>query len=70
MTDDWNVISSSAAIRDFLWLCKMCGRKGGGKNPFAKAGLSYSKKINKNFYRISEDYVKRLSDYTFTSDYY
>lgn len=70
LIDDWNEISTPSAITDFLWLCKKCAKKGGGKNPFAPCGLSYSRKINKHFYDIAVEYVERLSEYKFKSDYY
>ena len=70
ITTDWNDVASSAAARDYLWLCKICNRNGGGKNPFARCGLSYGKKINKNFYRYSREYILSLSDFTYKSDYY
>ena len=70
LTDDWNEISSSAAINDFLWLCKKCAKKGGGKNPFAPCGLSYSRKICSGFYSLSLRFIEKISDYKYKSDYY
>ena len=70
LIDDWNEISSSIAINDFLWLCKKCAKVGGGRNPFAPSGLSYSKKICKDFYNLSVKYIESLSSFSYKSDYY
>ena len=70
LTNDWDVITSSAAITDFLDLCKRCGRSGGGKNIFARAGLNYSKTINKDFMGITNKYIDTLTSYKYRGDYY
>lgn len=70
LIDDWDWISSSGAIIDFLNLAKICSRSGGGKNLFARAGLNYSKKINENFMRITEDYIGKLTEFNWYRDFY
>ena len=64
----WEFLNSSAAIRDFLRLCKIYNRMGG--YVFSPAGLSYKKNIGKDFMAVTQEYVDELTDYTYTSDFY
>lgn len=64
----WELINSSASIRDFLQLCKICNRD--GRFPLAPAGLAYSKMINKDFLKITEEYIAELTKFTYKSDFY
>ncbi len=70
LTDRWELINSAAAIRDFRRLCRICSRSGGGRNPFARAGLSYSKTIHPDFMEITERYISRLRQFTYNMDCY
>lgn len=70
LTERWELINSSAAISDYLWLCKICARKGGGAFPFARAGLNYCKTIHPDFMEITEDYIKKITKFTYQSDFY
>lgn len=64
----WELLNSSAAIQDFLWLCKIYNRNGG--HVFSPAGLSYGKNINPDFMRITYDYINELTDFKYESDFY
>lgn len=64
----WELLNSSAAIQDFLWLCKIYNRTGG--HVFSPAGLSYGKNITHDFMKITEEYVDELTDFTYKSDFY
>ena len=64
----WELLNSSAAIRDFLHICRIYNRYNNGI--FSPAGLSYAKKINSNFMEITENYIKDLVDYEYQSDFY
>jgi len=68
LTDNWELINSAAAIRDFLWLSKICARP--GRFPLAPAGLGYSKTISKDYMKITRRYVDKLTDFTYKSDFY
>lgn len=68
LVNQWELINSTAAITDFLQLCKICARKRGG--PFSRAGLGYSESITPKFYQYAEEYVGELSDYTYDGEYY
>lgn len=71
LVHNWELINSSAAITDYLDMCKKWSRRGGGhKNPFAHAGLSYVNTINKDFMKITEEYVNRLTKFQYQCDYY
>jgi len=69
LINQWELVNSAAAIADFRELCmKACRR--GGKNPFAKAGLGYRKSITPDFMEIVDQYIDKLTDYTYQGDYY
>lgn len=68
LTDHWELINSSAAIRDFLWLSKICARP--GKFPLAPAGLGYSQTISKDYMEITQRYVDKLTKFTYKTDFY
>ena len=70
LVDDWNYLTSSAALNDYLWLANKCSRSGGGRFPLSRAGLSYSKTICKDFMKITNEYVQKLSRYSYHGDYY
>lgn len=68
LTDNWELLNSAAAIRDFLWLSKICARP--GRFPLAPAGLGYSKTISKDFMAITQRYIDKLTKFTYRSDFY
>lgn len=68
LVNQWEFINSSAAISDFLDLCKKGCRN--GKGLFAPAGFNLKKTISKDFMKITEEYVNELSDYTYKFDFY
>lgn len=70
LVNHWELINSSAAINDFLNLSRICSRKGGGRNPFARAGLNYEKTIHPDFMKITREYVGKLTKFEYKSDFY
>ncbi len=68
LINNWEFINSSAAISDFLELCRKGCRN--GKGLFAPAGFNLKKTISKNFMDITQDYVNELSEYTYKFDFY
>lgn len=68
LTDDWEMINSAAAIRDFMWLNKICARS--GRMPWSPAGLGYSKTISKKYMDITRQYIMSLTDFEYRSDLY
>lgn len=70
VVENWQLINSTAAVFDFLEMCKKCSRTGGGKIPWARFGLSYNKTISKDFMEITKKYVDELTSYTYLADFY
>lgn len=68
LVNRWELINSSAAISDFLDLCKKGCRN--GKGLFAPAGFNLKNTISKDFLKITEKYIAELSDYTYKKDFY
>lgn len=68
LTDGWELLNSAAAIRDFLWLSKICSRP--GKMPWSRPGLGYRETINKDYMKITQTYIEKLSDFQYKSDFY
>ena len=68
LTDHWDLLNSAAAIRDYLWLCKICNRS--NSNPFSPVGLSYAKKITPQFMSISKQFIDDITDFTYKSDFF
>ena len=64
----WELLNSSAAIQDFLWLCKIYNRE--GRHVFSPAGLSYGKRISTDFMKITQKYIEELTEFTYQSDFY
>ena len=69
LVNQWELVNSAAAIADFRELCRK-GCRPGGKNPFAKAGLAYKKRINPNFMAIVDQYIDKLTEYQYHGDFY
>lgn len=70
LVNHWELINSSAAINDFLRLSRICSRSGGGRNPFARAGLNYEKTIRPDFMKITHEYIGKLTKFEYRSDFY
>lgn len=68
IVNNWEFINSTAAISDFLDLCRKGCRN--GKGLFAPAGFNLKKTISNDFLKITEDYVLELTDYTYKFDFY
>lgn len=65
---NWEFINSSAAISDFLEICRKGARN--GKGLFAPAGFSLSRTISREFMPITEQYISELTEYTYKLDSY
>jgi hypothetical protein len=68
LVNNWELINSSAAISDFLELCRKGCRN--GKGLFAPAGFNLKKTISGDFLKITEDYIEDLTDYSYKKDFY
>lgn len=68
LVNEWELINSSAAITDFLWLCKICARR--RLTPFSPVGLGYTDTISNDFMNIITDYVDDLAEYKYKIEYY
>lgn len=68
IVDNWELLNSAASINDYLWLCKICSRN--NANPFSPVGLSYSKKISKDFMDFTYDFIDSISQYKYKSDFF
>lgn len=68
LVNHWEFINSSAAISDFLDLCRKGCRN--GKGLFSPAGFNLKKTISKDFMSITNDYISDLTDYTYKMDFY
>lgn len=69
LLDHWELINSSAAIEDFLWMCRICARTN-THFPLSPVGLSYKKKIHPRFMEITNNYISKLTEFTYKTDYY
>lgn len=69
LVNQWELVNSAAAIADFRDLCRK-GCRPGGRNPFAKAGFAYNRRINTDFMNIVDRYIDKLTDYKYQGDYY
>lgn len=68
LVEQWEFINSIAAVHDFLNQSKIWGHY--GDNPFSRPGLSYKKKINKDYYKLTKKFIDELTVYTFRRDFY
>lgn len=68
LVDNWELINSSVAISDFLWLSRICARN--RYTPFSPAGLGYSKTISGNFMELINEYTDSLSEYKYKAEFY
>jgi hypothetical protein len=57
LVDNWDILTSDIAIKDFLWLAESLNR-----NPsfFSIKGMSYEKKLCKDFLKLTNEYIKSL----------
>ena len=65
LISDWEFVRHDRAINDFLAYCRMLGRDDG---LFKKAGKGFSKKLNVDFVRESENFIRELSSFTYMGD--
>lgn len=64
----WDYINSSAAIDDFVWLCKKCNRD--CKHFYNPFGLSYNSILTNNFLSITHDYINKLTSFNYLGSNY
>lgn len=60
--EEWEVINSACAIQDFLKFCYKCYRK---TSVFAGYGLNYKEKLNSQFLNLAEEYINRISMFSY-----
>jgi len=65
LISDWEFIRHDRAIKDFLAYCQMLARDDG---LFKKVGKGFSKKLNVDFLKESENYIERLTNFTYFGD--
>ena len=65
LASDWEFVRHDRAINDFLAYCRMLGRDDG---LFKKAGKGFSKKLNVDFVKESENFIKQLLSFTYYGD--
>lgn len=65
LTDNWDLLNSDFALRNFIKLSEMHGKKNA---KYTKYRMSYEAKINKNFNHLTSKYIQSLikSDLRFT----
>lgn len=68
LSTNWDVIRSSTAVWDFIDASKIWSRFGG--NPLSAPGLSYKKRINKDYMRYTYEFVTEICDCEFRCDFY
>ena len=68
LVNQWELINSSAAISDFLELCRKGCRN--GKGLLSPAGYNLKNTISPDFMRYTKEYVSSLSEYTYKIDFY
>lgn len=68
LVNNWELLNSSAAINDYIWLCKICARN--SLTPFSPVGLSYSKRVSKDFMKMTYEFVDNISQFTYKSDFF
>lgn len=69
LVEHWELINSAAAIADFREMCRK-GSRPGGRKIFAKAGHGYSQRIAHDFMDIVDEYIDRLTEFTYKDEYY
>lgn len=64
----WELVNSAAAIADFREMCRKGCRN--GKHLLSRAGMGYANSICPNFMEITDQYIEKLTDFTYIGDYY
>lgn len=62
LLEDWDPIKSDYAINRFLKFCNVLNRK---NNKFGKWGLSLGERLKLDFNKITDQYLKNLTDYKY-----
>lgn len=62
LIDNWEILRSNTAIKDFLEFCDILNRKG---NKFFQFGYNYKEIIHKDFLKYTEEYVNKLTTCTY-----
>jgi hypothetical protein len=58
LIDNWEILRSNTAIKDYLKFCRILNRRG---NRFFKFGYNYKDKVDQDFLKFSEDYINKLT---------
>tara|TARA_A100001015_G_scaffold310542_1_gene412149 strand:- start:2321 stop:3298 length:978 start_codon:yes stop_codon:yes gene_type:complete len=58
LIDNWEILRSSIAIKDYLKFCRVLNRRG---NKFFKFGYDYKNKLDKDFFKLSNEYINKLT---------
>ncbi len=69
LVHNWDLINSTAAVTTYLDMCKIWAR-GNGRNPFSVSGLGYARKLNPDFYKLSQEFIDNITTYKYKGDYY
>ena len=67
LVNQWDLINSTAAISDFLEIMRKSARP---KGVFLPMGFGLKKTITPDFMKITEEYIRKLTDFTYKTDYY
>lgn len=67
LVNQWDLINSTAAISDFLDIMRKSARP---KGVFLPMGFGLKKTITSDFLKITEEYIRKLTDFTYKTDYY
>lgn len=68
LVEHWELINSAAAIADFREMCRKGCRP--GNHFYSQAGMGYANRIAKDFMKLVDEYIARLTEYTYIADYY
>lgn len=69
LTHNWDWIRAAMAIEDYYNLCKKLDRKK-NRMPFSPFGMGYRENLNPNFIEITKDFLNRLTEFKYDSDFY
>lgn len=68
LLNHWDLINSAAAIVDFRKMIKKGCRH--GRHFWSPAGMGYAHNISKNFMALTDEYITKLTNYTYIGDFY
>ena len=65
LVDNWEFIRHDVAIRDYLWFCQILSRN---SSLFSAYGSSYNNLLSIDFVKESNDYIDRLTNFSYIGD--